>query len=66
MLYKPNYIMEQNATAKSRVEKIIFPIILGLVLVGAAIFRDKRVYLLQRARGRPMDAQVDADIKPRL
>ena len=54
--------MEQNTQAKPR-RKIVFPIILGLVLVGAAIFGIKE-YTFYSAHVTTDDAQVDADISP--
>jgi membrane fusion protein (multidrug efflux system) len=54
--------MEQNATQK-KPRKIVFPIILGLVLVGAAIFGVKE-YIYYSAHETTDDAQVDADISP--
>jgi membrane fusion protein (multidrug efflux system) len=52
--------MEQNTQKKPR-RKIVFPIILGLVLVGAAIFGIKE-YIYYSAHVVTDDAQVDADI----
>ncbi|HTR30274.1 MAG TPA: HlyD family secretion protein [Puia sp.] len=54
--------MEQNTQQKPR-RKIVFPIILGLVLVGAAIFGIKE-YIFYSAHVTTDDAQVDADISP--
>jgi membrane fusion protein (multidrug efflux system) len=53
--------MEQNATQKKPRRNIVFPIILGLVLVGAAIFGIKE-YIYYSAHDVTDDAQVDADI----
>lgn len=53
--------MEQNTPKKRR--KIVFPIILGLVLVGGAIFGIKE-YIYYSAHVTTDDAQVDADISP--
>src|SRR5580704_11645933 len=53
--------MEQNTPKKRR--KIVFPIILGLVLVGAAIFGIKE-YIYYSAHVTTDDAQIDADISP--
>jgi membrane fusion protein (multidrug efflux system) len=55
--------MEQNATQKKPRRNIVFPIILGLVLVGAAIFGIKE-YLYYSVHVTTDDAQVDADISP--
>jgi membrane fusion protein (multidrug efflux system) len=55
--------MEQNATQQKPRRKIVFPIILGLVLVGAAIFGIKE-YIFYSAHETTDDAQVDADISP--
>jgi membrane fusion protein (multidrug efflux system) len=55
--------MEQNATQQKPRRKILFPIILGLVLVGAAIFGIKE-YIFYSAHVTTDDAQVDADISP--
>jgi membrane fusion protein, multidrug efflux system len=52
--------MEQNTQKKPR-RNIVFPIILGLVLVGAAIFGVKE-YIYYGAHEVTDDAQVDADI----
>src|SRR5580692_8814127 len=54
--------MEQNATQK-KPRKIVFPIILGLVLVGAIVFGIKE-YIYYSAHETTDDAQVDADISP--
>jgi membrane fusion protein (multidrug efflux system) len=54
--------MEQNnATKKPR--KLVFPIILGLVLVGAVVFTVKEYVFLQ-SHEQTDDAQVDGDISP--
>ena len=53
--------MEQNTPKKRR--KIVFPIILGLVLLGAAIFGIKE-YIYYSGHETTDDAQVDADISP--
>ena len=55
--------MEQNATQKKPRRNIVFPIILGLVLVGAAIFGIKE-YLYYKVHETTDDAQIDADISP--
>lgn len=55
--------MEQNNTQKKPRKKLVFPIILGLVLVGAAIFGIKE-YIYYSAHETTDDAQVDADISP--
>src|SRR5580658_1376316 len=54
--------MEQNNTQK-KPRKLIFPIILGLVLVGALIFTVKEYVFLQ-SHEETDDAQVDGDISP--
>ena len=51
--------MEQNNTPKKR--KLVFPIILGLVLVGALIFTVKE-YTYYQSHETTDNAQVDADI----
>lgn len=53
--------MEQNTPKKRR--KIVFPIILGLVLVGGAVFGIKE-YIYYSKHVTTDDAQVDADISP--
>ncbi len=53
--------MNDNQPKKKR--KIIFPIILGLVLVGALIFTIKE-YLYYQNHETTDDAQIDADISP--
>ena len=53
--------MEQNNTKKPR--KLVFPIILGLVLVGALFFSIKEYVFLQ-SHEETDDAQVDGDISP--
>src|ERR1700761_2902383 len=55
--------MEQNNTQKKPRGKIVFPIILGLVLVGALIFTVKEYVFLQ-SHEETDDAQVDGDISP--
>ena len=54
--------MEQNNTPKKG-RKLVFPIILGLVLVGALIFTVKE-YLYYQGHEVTDNAQVDADISP--
>jgi membrane fusion protein (multidrug efflux system) len=54
--------MEQNTTQK-KPRKLVFPIILGLVLVGAVIFTVKEYVFLQ-SHEETDDAQVDGDISP--
>jgi len=54
--------MEQNNTPKKK-KKLVFPIILGLVLVGALIFTVKEYVFLQ-SHEETDDAQVDGDISP--
>jgi membrane fusion protein, multidrug efflux system len=54
--------MEQNNTQK-KPRKLVFPIILGLVLVGALIFTVKEYVFLQ-SHEQTDDAQVDGDISP--
>ena len=55
--------MEQNNTQKKGRKKMVFPIILGLVLVGALIFTVKEYVFLQ-SHEETDDAQVDGDISP--
>jgi len=55
--------MEQNATQKKPRRKIVFPIILSLVLVGALVFGIKE-YTYYSAHTVTDNAQVDADISP--
>jgi membrane fusion protein, multidrug efflux system len=55
--------MEQNNTQKKGRKKMVFPIILGLVLVGALIFTVKEYVFLQ-SHAETDDAQVDGDISP--
>src|ERR1700689_1172701 len=55
--------MEQNNTQKKPRKKLIFPIILGLVLVGALLFTVKE-YLYFQSHETTDDAQIDADISP--
>jgi membrane fusion protein (multidrug efflux system) len=52
-----------NETKPKKGRKIIFPIILGLVLVGALIFTAKE-YIYYQNHAVTDDAQVDADISP--
>jgi membrane fusion protein (multidrug efflux system) len=54
--------MEQNNTKKPR-KKLVFPIILGVVLVGAVFFSIKEYVFLQ-SHEETDDAQVDGDISP--
>jgi membrane fusion protein (multidrug efflux system) len=54
--------MEQNNTQK-KPRKLVFPIILGLVLVGAVAFTVKEYVFLQ-SHEQTDDAQVDGDISP--
>jgi membrane fusion protein (multidrug efflux system) len=54
--------MEQNNTPKKR-KKLIFPIILALVLVGALIFSAKE-YFYYQSHEETDNAQIDADISP--
>lgn len=54
--------MEQNNTQKKG-RKLVFPIILSLVLVGALIFGIKE-YIYYSAHTTTDNAQVDADISP--
>ena len=54
--------MEQNNTQK-KPRKLVFPIILGLVLVGALFFSVKEYVFLQ-SHEETDDAQVDGDISP--
>jgi membrane fusion protein (multidrug efflux system) len=55
--------MEQTNTQKKSGRKLVFPIILGLVLVGALIFGIKE-YIYYQAHTVTDDAQIDADISP--
>jgi membrane fusion protein (multidrug efflux system) len=55
--------MEQNNTQKKPRKKLVFPIILGLVLVGALLFTVKE-YLYFQSHETTDDAQIDADISP--
>jgi membrane fusion protein (multidrug efflux system) len=55
--------MEQNNTQKKGRKKMVFPIILGLVLVGALVFTVKEYVFLQ-SHEETDDAQVDGDISP--
>ncbi|HWK02298.1 MAG TPA: HlyD family secretion protein [Puia sp.] len=54
--------MEQNTQAKPR-KKLVFPIILALVLIGALFFTIKEYVFLQ-SHEETDDAQVDGDISP--
>ena len=54
--------MEQN-NAQKKPRKLVFPIILGLVLVGAIAFTVKEYVFLQ-SHEQTDDAQVDGDISP--
>ena len=55
--------MEQNNTQKKGRKKLIFPIILALVLVGALVFSAKE-YFYYQSHEVTDNAQVDADISP--
>jgi len=55
--------MEQNNTQARPRKKLIFPIILSLVLVGALIFSAKE-YFYYQSHEVTDNAQVDADISP--
>ena len=55
--------MEQNNTQTKPKRKLVFPIILGLVLVGALVFTVKE-YLYLQGHAETDDAQVDGDISP--
>jgi membrane fusion protein (multidrug efflux system) len=55
--------MEQNSTQKKSKRKIVFPLILGLVMVGALVFGIKE-YTYYSAHTVTDNAQVDADISP--
>jgi membrane fusion protein (multidrug efflux system) len=55
--------MEQNNDQKKPRKKLVFPIILGLVLVGAVVFTVKE-YLFLQGHEQTDDAQVDGDISP--
>lgn len=52
-----------NETQPKKKKKLIFPIILALVLIGALIFTAKE-YLYYQSHQETDDAQVDADISP--
>ena len=54
--------MEQ-ATTQKKCRKIVFPIILGLVLVGALVFTVKE-YIYYQSHEVTDNAQIDADISP--
>jgi membrane fusion protein (multidrug efflux system) len=55
--------MEQNNAQTKPKRKLVFPIILGLVLVAALIFSIKEYVFLQ-SHAETDDAQVDGDISP--
>ncbi len=55
--------MEQNNTQKKPRKKLIFPIILALVLVGALAFTVKE-YIYYQSHEVTDNAQIDADISP--
>jgi membrane fusion protein (multidrug efflux system) len=55
--------MEQNNAQKKPRKKLVFPIILGLVLIGAVGFTIKEYVFLQ-GHEQTDDAQVDGDISP--
>jgi len=55
--------MEQNKAQKKSPKKMIFPIILGIVLIGALGFTVKE-YLFLQSHEQTDDAQVDGDISP--
>ncbi len=55
--------MEQNNTQTKPKRKLVFPIILGLVLLAALIFTVKEYVFLQ-SHEETDDAQVDGDISP--
>jgi len=55
--------MEQNNNQKKGRKKLIFPIILALVLVGALIFSVKE-YIYFQSHEETDNAQIDADISP--
>src|ERR1700743_2018247 len=55
--------MEQNNSQKKGRKKLIFPIILALVLVGALIFTVKE-YIYYQSHEVTDNAQIDADISP--
>ena len=55
--------MEQNNTPKKPRKKLVFPIILGIVLVAALFFSIKEYVFLQ-SHEETDDAQVDGDISP--
>src|ERR1700733_12059429 len=52
-----------NENQPKQKKKLIFPIILGLVLVGALLFTAKE-YIYYQSHEVTDDAQVDADISP--
>ena len=55
--------MEQNNTQAKPRKKLLFPIILSLVLIGALIFSGKE-YIYYQSHEVTDNAQVDADISP--
>jgi membrane fusion protein (multidrug efflux system) len=55
--------MEQNNTQQKPRKRLVFPIILALVLIGALIFTVKE-YLYYQGHETTDNAQVDADISP--
>src|SRR5882757_9991614 len=55
--------MEQNNTQAKPRKKLLFPIILSLVLIGALIFSGKE-YFYYQSHEVTDNAQVDADISP--
>jgi membrane fusion protein, multidrug efflux system len=55
--------MEQNNAQTKPKRKLVFPIILGLVLVAALVFSVKEYVFLQ-SHAETDDAQVDGDISP--
>lgn len=55
--------MEQNNNQKKGRKKLIFPIILAVVLVGALIFSVKE-YIYFQSHEETDNAQIDADISP--
>ena len=55
--------MEQNNTQQKPRKKLVFPIILAVVLIGALIFTVKE-YLYYQGHEVTDNAQIDADISP--
>ena len=55
--------MEQNNTQAKPRKKLLFPIILSLVLIGALVFSGKE-YIYYQSHEVTDNAQVDADISP--